>query len=125
MRYIPSQADCNIIKAAAAKESGMRVGCVSLQPGCRSGPKGHDLNVLLVTDDPKWNDTDLYDYGDWPEFRKGVELTESGDATVDFYIRNRFDEWKELHGNVVAEIKAGKLVRVYGFPGEHYNAEVK
>lgn len=118
MRYVPTKEDCDKIKEAASKESspGISVGAVLLEPGLRSGPKpGEDMNILLVTDDPLWNDTDLYDYGTWAAFRKGVDLTPEGKGVVDFYIRRRFDEYGDLHGNVTIEIDGGKLVRIYGY----------
>ena len=123
MHYIPSQADCNIIKQAAADEStpSISFGAVILEPGIRVGPKGENMNVLLTTDDPKWTDTDLGDYAYWKDFRAGVELTEEGHADVDFYIRRRNDSNSELYGNVTVEIRNGRLVRVYGYPGEYYN----
>lgn len=125
MKYVPTQEDCNIIRKAAAREAvpGISEGAVLLEPGYRSGPKGENMNILLTTDDPKWQDTDLADYGTWKEFRAGFELTDDGSAVVDFYIRRRFDPYADLHGNVTAYWRNGKLVRVHGYPGEYYSAE--
>jgi chromosome condensin MukBEF complex kleisin-like MukF subunit len=78
-----------------------------------------------VSDDPKWNDTDLDDYGTWSEFRKGVQLTPQGKGVVDFYIRKRNDEYNDLHGNVTIEIEGDKLVRIYGYGGKRDYFNVK
>lgn len=117
MRYVPNKQDIQRIKEAAAREAVPRlsVGAVLLEPGERVGPKGSNINVLLVTDDPDWNDTDLDDYGQWSKFRKGIELTPAGRGIVDFYIRRRGDEYAEIHGNITVEIVDGKLARIYGY----------
>jgi hypothetical protein len=54
-----------------------------------------------------------------------VDLTEDGRGVVDFYIRRRGDEYKDLHGNVTIEIAGGKLVRIYGYgkKRDYYNAK--
>lgn len=119
MKYIPSKADCDAIKAAAARETGLKVGAVLLEPGYRSGPGGESMNVALVTNDPKWGDTDLADYGTWAEFRKGIDLTTDGRGIVDFYIARRFDLNHELHGNVTCYIKGGELAEVRGYDKGH------
>lgn len=119
MKYIPSKADCEAIKAAAAREAGIKVGAVLLEPGWRCGPRGESVNVALVSDDPEWNDTDLADYGSWSEFRKGIDLTADGRGIVDFYIGRRFDIDHELQGNVTCYIKGGKLAEIRGYDTGH------
>lgn len=124
--YKPTQEDADRIKQAAAREGQISLGAVLLEPGLRNGPKEVvSMNPLVVTDDPDWNDTDLDDYGTWAEFRKGVELTPDGRGVVDFYIRKRGDEYKDLCGNVTIEIEDGKLVRIYGYgnSGDYFNAK--
>lgn len=129
MIYKPTKEDVAIIKAAAARESVPRIseGAVILEPGWRGNTKDDakpsSMNIMLVTDDPDWSDTDLVDYGEWSEFRKGVELTPDGHGIVDFYIRRRGDAYGDLHGNVAIEIRSGKLAKVYGYPEVYFAAE--
>lgn len=129
MIFKPTKQDVAIIKAAAASESAPRIseGAVILEPAWRGNTKdesrGVSMNIALVSDDPKWNDTDLADYGVWAEFRKGIELTPDGRGIVDFYIRKRGDQYGELHGNVTIEIRNGKLAKVYGYPGVYFQSE--
>lgn len=121
MKYIPTQADCDALKAAAAREARLAPGMVLLEPGLRFGPiktHAHHMNIALVSDDPQWNDTDLADYGTWSDFRKGLELTEDGRGTVDFYLRTRFDPHGELHGNVSCTIVAGHLAEIHDAGGK-------
>src|SRR4051812_36964984 len=105
-KYIPTAEDVKRIKEAAAREAvpGLSVSQVLLEPGLRVGVSNRTelphMNVRLVSDDPDWNDTDLDDYGTWADFRKGVELTPDGRGLIDFYIRRRFDQYADLHGNV-------------------------
>ena len=120
MNYKPTKADIEIIKAAAAMESVPRVsvGAVLLEPGYRHNtkrPSPESINIALVSDDPEWNDTDLSDYGQWSEFRKGIPLTADGRGIVDFYIRRRGDQYQELHGNITIRIEGGRLVKVHGY----------
>ena len=125
----PTARECELIKQAASREScpGVSFGRIALEPGIRTGPKWAEagliergeLNILLVTDDPDWNDTDLYDYGSWKWFRKGVALTSDGKAALDFYIRDKFDEDKELCGNVEVYYADGRIVRIKGYPTEY------
>ena len=124
----PTQAQCDLIKRAAAKEGNVPLKAVLLEPGLRwntdDGSKPQSINIALVSDEAEWGDTDLADMGYWEAFRKGVELTEDGRAIVDFYIRKRGDEWAELYGNVTAYYEGGHIVRIHGYPGE-YQAEEK
>lgn len=124
----PTAAECQRIKEAAAKESvpSLTVGAVLLEPGTRyNTTPGHEapnydgLNIALLSDDPGFEDTDLNDYGDWADFRKGVRLTDDGRAIVDFYIRRRFDDSGELHGNITVFYADGAIQRIKGYPGEY------
>lgn len=128
----PTKNQIDLIKAAAARESRVAQSAVLLEPGIRGNTKdasrnvdipGGQYNIALISDDPNFNDTDLSDYGDWAEFRKGVVLTDDGKAIVDFYIRRRFDPYSDLHGNVTVYYEGGRIVRIHGYPGE-YAAEI-
>lgn len=116
MKYRPSKEDVAIIKRCAAREAELSVNGVLLQPGIRVGENGAqpNMNIALVSRDPDWNDTDLFDHGRWVDFRRGIELTPDGRGIVDFYLYSR-DPDSDLLGNVTAYIERGELVRVHGY----------
>lgn len=128
-KFKPTQAEADILKQCASKESVPPISAraVILEPGFRWNTEISNrpcsLNIALVSDDPKWNDTDLSDYGDWREFRAGVELTEEGRGIVDFYIRRRGDPERELCGNVQCIIENGEMVRVDSTGGVRWTKE--
>lgn len=114
----PTQAECDLIKQAAALESMPRVsvGALRLEPGIRysltPGNNRQSMNIATLTDREDWEDTDLADFATWQQFREGVPLTEDGRAIVDFYIRPRSGD--DLLGNVVAIYEGGRLVAIHG-----------
>lgn len=119
----PTQAQCDLIRRAAAREAGATSRfSLKLEPGRRwnidtkTGPI--EMNIALISDHPNWDDTDLYDLGSWKDFRAGVPLTEDGRAIVDFYISPRV-EGRDLHGNVTVYFEGGKIARIHGYPGEY------
>lgn len=113
----PTQAECDLIRRAAERETGERY--ISMRPGLRynigreSSPV--EMNIALLTPEPDWDDTDLFDYGSWAAFRKGVPLTEDGRAVVDFYVRDRREG--DLLSNIAVDYAGGKITRIYGFSG--------
>lgn len=121
MKFKITTEQASILRQCASIESApyIATAAVVLEPGFRANTQDEtkpvSMNIALVSDDPKWNDTDLHDYGTWTEFRKGVELTPEGDGIFDFYIRKRGDEFKEIHGNVVLAVKGGEMVEVRGY----------
>lgn len=120
----PTQAECELIKRAAALESSPRatVAQLRLEPGIRYNVDDESIessfNIALVTSHEHWDDTDLEQAWYWSDFRKGVPLTEDGRAVVDFYIRPRTDALAHkldgLLGNVVAYYADGKLAAIRG-----------
>lgn len=70
---------------------------------CARGAVEYTPNVMLFTDDIH-NDNGSYDLADfiqWDEFRKkGVELTEDGQAYLDFYVYDRV----ELNCNISVHV---------------------
>lgn len=116
----PSQAQCKVIKAAAAMESGIKADQIKLQPGVRLNMRDHDvescINIARVTrsTDGTWEDTDLDDRVEWRTFKKGVPLTDDGRAIVDFYI-HRYGIRDDLEGNVVVFFENGQLSRIRGY----------
>jgi hypothetical protein len=134
-RWIPTQAECDLIKAAASKESepNLPVNALSLEPGQRASlvniERPIHINVCLVSEktDPKemTSDTDLHDTISWNWFRKGVELDANGRAIVDFYIRARSPASEEAHGcsifgNVVVHFHDGKIAGIHGVGFGHH-----
>lgn len=122
----PTQAECDLIKRAAALESQPRVSVsqLRLEPGIRYNTedvtRDSSINIALVSDLEDWGDTDLEQVWYWSDFRKGVQLTDDGRAVVDFYIRPRTEAIADKHdldhllGNVVAYYADGKLVAIRG-----------
>lgn len=89
--------------------------------------RGINHNILLITDHPDWDDTDLYD-NSWSiaDVNKmgGFDLTEDGRLLIDLYFYAKKDD--DLLGNVQGEFKlhdngAFVLVKMTGtmFPDEH------
>lgn len=116
----PTRAECAAIRNAAAREALPRIApaTVVLEPGYRWSKahedRGSNINVALVSD-TGLDDTDLADYGNWSEFTRGVPLTEGGRAIVDFYIRRRGDQYRELLGNVTVTYEGGRITRIRGY----------
>jgi hypothetical protein len=123
----PSQAQCRIIKAAAAVESGVKADQIRLEPGMRLNRQNHEIdsciNIARVTrnTDGSWEDTDLDDRVGWRTFKSGVPLTEDGRAIVDFYIHRYGYANDELLGNIVVHFENGELSKIggYGSNSEH------
>src|SRR5690606_33304696 len=97
----PTQEECDLIREAARREGPRRT--IVMEVGCRFNVEREDLgsniNIRLLSDHPEWDDTDLSETEPWSTFRKGVQLTEQGEAIVDFYIYEMTrDRW--LLGNV-------------------------
>lgn len=116
MKYRPTAEEKSIIRECAKKSAGYKA--VELCPGTRHNTeqeRGIHMNIALVTDDPEWNDTDLYDNAyKWSDFTKGVELTEGGRGIFDFYVYGPLGYHKELQTNVTAYYEGGRLVKVEG-----------
>jgi hypothetical protein len=122
----PTQAECDLLKKAAAKETGHPLKHLRLTMGVRYNTDQPDLegvNWLMVSKlvgDAMGDDTDLVSDTDWETFRKGVLLTEDGKAVVDFYIRPINEATADKHhydhlmGNVVAHYEDGKLTHIAG-----------
>lgn len=116
----PTQAEATAIRAAAARECGLNINAVVLQPGRRwnteSDGMDSDINIARITKHSDWGrDTDLDDYDTWSSFRSGVRLTDEGRAIVDFYVAMRNDPHNELQGNVVVHYEGGRIVRIHGY----------
>lgn len=118
MQWKPSSADRKTIRNFAARECGKRPGALSLRIGWRYNIDDASIepspNIARVSVMPDWDDTDLHDMWDWDQFiKRGIELTEDGRATIDFYCSTR--GWEgQLESNVQAYIEDGKLVAMEG-----------
>lgn len=116
----PTQAQCDLIRRAAAREVDRTSRfSLTLRPGLRYNTERNvspaSMNIALISNEPDWDDTDLFDFSDWATFRKGVPLTEDGRAIVDFYVRDRNEG--ELLSNISLDYAGGKIVRIYGYSG--------
>lgn len=122
-KWKPTADEKRAVRAYAAKAEGLKPGQIAIQLGERysltSGKRSE--NILLISDDPKWNDTDLHDNGHaWADHCKwGIELTEDGRALVDLYIYEKlFDDHGDLMSNVQCHVETvdGKprLVKLTG-----------
>lgn len=114
MLYKITQQEADIIRSVAQKASGHR--SVKLEPGSRINVNNHlidEVNIALISDDPDWADTDLFDHVPWAEFRKGLKLTEDGRGIVDIYVYE-VGGCQELLCNITAIFAGGKLARVEG-----------
>lgn len=65
----------------------------------------YSTNILRISDEPNFDDTDLHDILAWPSFKKyGLELTDDGRALIDTYVYiyhgPRSFEDRELETNV-------------------------
>lgn len=117
MQFRPTPAEKKIIRECASRAS-RAAGCsthVALMVAERiriggSIDKRH-INVRLISADPDWNDTDLFDTLPWGRFAGVVELTEDGRGLFDFYVYEHTTSG-ELATNVQAHIEGGRLVRV-------------
>lgn len=113
----PTSEEKRIIRECAQREAGYKR--VEVNPSTRvSLKKGGDtkprMNVAMISDDPNFNDTDLFDNAfQWKDFAKGIEMTPDGRAVVDFWVYNTGRD-AELQSNVTAYWENNKLVRVEG-----------
>jgi hypothetical protein len=130
-----TQAEADILKQCAQAESrsggsGLSLGNIWLEPGIRINvdkPEDFEvsMNILLCTDDPDWEGTDLYDFASWKDFRAGVPLTDDGRAEVDFYVRSKrvHPSGDMLFGNVQCIVENGEMVRVGSTGGVRWTKE--
>lgn len=112
--YKPTAEEKQLIRACAQQSAGYK--SVEINPSTKiSLNDGRiEMNVALISDDPDFGDTDLFDNAyRWSDFVKGVEMTSDGRAIVDFYVYNRGRD-PELKTNVTAYVENGRLVRVEG-----------
>ena len=71
---------------------------------------GAHINVLLVSDDPDWDDTDLADNSiPWERMRGELETTADGRAAYDFWI---YERGLDLICNAQAYFDAAGLQRI-------------
>lgn len=131
MKYKINPAQIKALKEYAAKHERLRSPMpVRFRVGERHNidqpERGINHNILIVTDHPDWDDTDLYD-NSWSinEVNKmgGFDLTEDGRLLIDLYFYYGQD-W-ELLGNVQGYFELHPqgltLVLMTGtmFPDEH------
>ncbi len=118
--YKPTKAEVSIIRSVAYKLSrscGNGTRGVHIEPGERfnledpSKPKS--INLKLVTDHPTWDDTDLNQTVPWSWFSNGFELSEKGEAEIDFYLYEKlFGDHGDLCCNLQAQFDSRGLYRL-------------
>ncbi len=118
-KFRPSKEDVKRIRAFAVAEASRWAGYrrVIIRPGIRYNTEGlfsgQSVNLRLVTTDLDWDDTDLYDTGDWQiDFVRGFPLDANGTALLDFYVYGA-GEYGELACNVQAEFDANGLLALH------------
>lgn len=114
----PTKEEADLIRSVAkAKVSGLRKMEAGVRLNTEDGSVPISINIARVTKqtDDAWEDTDLFDFMPWPEFRKGVELTEDGRAIVDFYLYNQY----ELDTNIVVYYEAGRIQKILSVTGHN------
>lgn len=119
-KYVPTATEREIIKQFALKEAkhnGLSTKGVFIQVGERINTendlKAISMNLRLVTDHPTWDDTDLHDFADWSQFTAGFELSEKGEAEIDFYLYDKlFNNHGQLCCNMQAVFDAKGLLRL-------------
>ena len=113
-KHRPTSDEKRIIRECAKRETGKSR--IIIEPGIRhhlNDVTRQNMNIAMLSDDPDFGDTDLWDHSTWAIFASGFELTPDGRAIVDFYVYSTGPDG-ELESNVVAYWSAGKLVRVDG-----------
>lgn len=105
-KWKPSKSQCELIMQAAALIVGKGVGAVFLEAGMRGDASNISLNDLLLND----GETDLVDFVDWSTFKKGVPVTEDGQAQVDFYIRPKRVVDDTLLSNLIVQVLDGEIM---------------
>jgi hypothetical protein len=109
-RYKPTRDEVRLVRQHATREA-LRWGgtrSAHIEVGQRFNlddlDRPRSVNLLLVTDHPTWDDTDLDDILPWSTFTDGFELTEDGRAEIDFYVYQRRGDGQggELCTNVQA-----------------------
>ena len=112
MRHIPTAEECRVIRLCALRGAGEAR--VRVQPTTRVSlaNRSVNLNVALISDDPRWGDTDLDDYVTWAAFRKdGFDMAPGGRAIIDCAVYS-LGHMGQLETHVTAHWEGGKLVRV-------------
>lgn len=119
-KYVPTKAERDVIKKVAYKLSrrnGNGTRGVHIEPGERYNlddrKRGLSINLRIVSDDPNWNDTDLNQTLPWTYFSKGFDLSEKGEAEIDFYLYEKlFGDHGDLCCNLQAIFDKTGLIRL-------------
>jgi hypothetical protein len=82
------------------------------------GTDDTNINIAMLTNDPGWEDTDLYDNSTYLEELIGKEIEEKdGKVLIDFYIysdKTECGSYVDLESNVDLTWMNGKIVAAYG-----------
>lgn len=106
----PNREECRIIRKAAedaCRKEGQRL--VRVEAGKRCAltlDVEPSINIFLVDPTPDWEDSDLFDFVSWADFKRGFDAHGSGGGMVDFYCYDR----EGLCTNIQARFDGGRLV---------------
>lgn len=85
----PTREELAIIRQTcekACQKEGQKLKRIEVGKRCSlSKDVAASVNILLVDETKDWEDSDLFDFVDWNNFKKGFDATENGSAVVDFY----------------------------------------
>lgn len=109
--WTPNKKEMKKIRAFATQEAGQPI---FLEVGKRVNLHTGNIstNIAIITDDPDWEDTDLYECVDGSYFEKGVELNKDGKAIIDFYLYSNPDE--ELISNLTVTYENDQIISIVG-----------
>lgn len=118
LTWKPTRDEKKLIRECAARETGMRAGSLSVEPGYRYNLNTGRIamNIATISDDPDWDDTDTIGVGRWTDFAAGVPLTDDGRAVVDFYLYGK----ETLKGNLTVTYAAGNILAIHGVGRVHF-----
>lgn len=118
LTWKPTRDETQLIRECAARETGLRAGSLSIEPGYRRNVDTgcSAMNVAAISDDPDWDDTDTIGVGRWTDFAAGVPLTNNGRAIVDFYLYGK----ERLRGNLTVTYAAGRIRAIHGVGRVHF-----
>lgn len=114
----PTKEECALIRSVAKRDT---YSLRRIEIGIRCNTQHEDMprsmNIARVAKNAADNvfDTDLYDFASWADFRKGVKLTDTGTAIVDFYLYSAHG----LESNIVLHYADGRITQILSVRGHN------
>lgn len=121
----PSRNELKVIREVALRSATCRR--IKIEAQYRRGPRGVSLNDYLASATPHHaEDTDLEDFADWAEFKRGVPLTDDGYAHVHLLVY-KVDPWgwehHDLDTNLEVYVENGRLAWLYGYSNKWFKGD--